>query len=173
MFAPSKKVAPVQNIREVDKSFTQYARSLIATTTLSNPKRLFIDDNASKITEDCSLDSVEEQPRNNNFSRTGDCRSYAFTSQNSKNQNFFIDKKAATRMYRVLVVKETAGKKLLIDSLDGKIYCEGFTYRNRLARDVVLFDTKSAALSERFPSNQVFSSFQLLRFLFCNSFFFV
>lgn len=159
MFARPKKVAPGPKLSEVDRSFTKYAIPLISRSSIGSPKVGFVDDNSSKATaEDSTIESNEKtitlkpQP----VPRSGDYRSYNFTAQNDKNQAFFIDKKSARRMYRVLIVKETAlGKKILIDSLDGKIYCDGFTYRNRVARDIVLFDSKSAALSERYPSNQV------------------
>jgi hypothetical protein len=97
--------------------------------------------------------------------RTGDYRSYTITGNNDNNFSFFLDKRSAKRMYRVLVCKDattlqgtTDPHRLLIDSLDGKIYCDGFTYRNRVAKDIVLFESKSAALSERYPCNQVGAS---------------
>mmetsp|Transcript_2487 Transcript_2487/g.2586 ORF Transcript_2487/g.2586 Transcript_2487/m.2586 type:complete len:248 (-) Transcript_2487:580-1323(-) len=157
MFARPKKVAPLQKLGEVDRSFTKYAKPLIQQSSISSPKVGIANDDSSGMTfpeEDESIDSRELSAP-----RTGDYRSYRFSQQNEKNKNFFIDRRNARRMYRVLVCKENAaGKKLLIDSLDGKIYCEGFTYRNRQARDIVLFETKAAALSERFPSNQVAAS---------------
>jgi hypothetical protein len=146
------------------------------------------DDSSSKITapEDISIedDSLNSSPtysfaKKDNYrsppervgpsdsrgkKRTGDYRSYTITGNNDGNFSFFLDKRSAKLMYRVLICKDTTLQgstdphRLLIDSLDGKIYCDGFTYRNRVAKDIVLFESKSAALSERYPCNQVGAS---------------
>ncbi len=152
MFARPRKVSPVPRLQvsDVDRSFTLVAKPLISQSTLGSPKKPIEDDNASSSTaEDSTIDISRIAVR------TGDYRSYHTTSAGSNNSDFYIEKKLARRMYRVLLCKETVnGKRLLIDSLDGKIYCDGFTYRNRIARGIVLFDSKQAALSERYPCNQ-------------------
>ena len=167
MFARPKKVTPAPKLTEVDKSFTKVAKPLISRSTLNSPKvGVCIDDSLSAATEESSVDTLRNQSAPTSPTRTGDFRSYFVSEQNERNRNFYVDKRGARRMYRVLVCKENAiGRKLLIDSLDGKIYCDGFTYKNRLAKDIVLFESKTAALSERYPSNQVRPLFRLLSFI--------
>ena len=158
MFAKPKKVAPAPRLSEVDRSFTKIAKPLVSRSTLNSPKVGFSPDDSLEgvATEESSLATEIIPP--SPTKRTGDYRSYYVTSQNDKSRSFYLEKRNAKRMYRVLICKENAvGKKLLIDSLDGKIYCDGFTYKNRYAKDIVLFESKSAALSERYPFNQVIS----------------
>lgn len=162
MFARPKKVTPTRKLTEVDRSFTKVVKPLISRSTISSPKvAVSSDDSLSGATEESSsVDTGRIHSAPVSPTRTGDYRSYFISEQNEKSRNFYVDKRGARRMYRVLVCKENAiGRKLLIDSLDGKIYCDGFTYKNRLAKDIVLFESKSAALSERYPHNQVIISY--------------
>lgn len=86
--------------------------------------------------------------------KTGDSKSY----WTSCNDNVYIDKKCSEKAYRVLSYKKdpATGKRIIFDILDGKPYFLGSGTNKRLTYNAVCFESKHAALSERFPSNQVF-----------------
>jgi hypothetical protein len=84
--------------------------------------------------------------------KTGDNRSF----WTSSNDTSVIAKGAAMKGYRVLAVKTNKkGKRVVYDILDGTKYYCGSGVQRRITSNAIVFPTKEAALSERFPSNQV------------------
>lgn len=76
------------------------------------------------------------------------------------------------RVYKVLSIKDNSnnysnsysnynsnsdslGRKLLFDGISGKIYHCGAGQAKNISKNVICFDTKDSALSERFPYDQV------------------
>lgn len=131
---------------EHDPIFRKFAKEIVKKTSPSDD-----DLNSPSNRSNTSLNTQTTS----STARTGDSMSYSF----NLNDNSVIPVKNATRMYRVLGLKEDkTGKKTLFDIIDGRIYCQGFTYNNRICSNVILFDSKQAALSERFPANQAGAS---------------
>lgn len=85
--------------------------------------------------------------------RTGDKASYWCSSSD----NLYVEKKCSERAYRVLSYRKDSktGKRVIFDILDGKPYFLSLGDGKRITHNAIAFETRSAALSERFPSNQV------------------
>jgi hypothetical protein len=165
MFAhPKKPLVPNYKVSECDHSLTTSLKPIITkirehislggTATRSDSPNAHANDNFNA--KDTGVRGAErvEQP-SPRVQRTGDGMSYTFNTNNGA----FYGKKQARRMYRVLLCKEnpSTGEKILIDSIDGKVYSKGFKYANRQISNVVLYDSKEAAMSERFPCNQAYA----------------
>jgi hypothetical protein len=86
--------------------------------------------------------------------RQGDNKSFSYNLHGST----YIDKRSAVRMFRVLCIKHpTPGSegRVVFDPLDGRIFSVAPGFHNRISHNVLLYDTKKAAMSERLPPNQV------------------
>lgn len=90
--------------------------------------------------------------------RTGDKASYWCSSSD----NLYVEKKCSERAYRVLSYRKDSktGKRVIFDILDGKPYFLSHGDGKRVTHNAIVFETRSAALSERFPSNQVSNCLQ-------------
>ena len=84
--------------------------------------------------------------------RTGDKKSFAYTSN-----HVMINKLAAKRCFRVLTYRDLPnGKREVMDIPNGDIYyCKTGPQLRRITPYGMAFDSKTGALSERFPVNQV------------------
>lgn len=132
MFARPHRISPTCRVADVDHTFTKVGRNLV------------------------EPDAPETSPRSattsNTSVRTGDGFSYS----SNANVSVEIPTKNALRMYRVLsYTVDKAGRKVFFDMIDGRIYGRGPGMACRVSTNVVLFETKEAALSERYPFNQV------------------
>lgn len=90
-------------------------------------------------------------------SRIGDTQSFSYNLHGSS----YIDKRAAVRMFRVLCIKHPTPNnegRVVFDPLDGRIFSVSPGFHNRVSHNVLLFDSKKGALSERLPTNQVGAS---------------
>lgn len=154
MFGKSQQIHPHYKVAEVDHTFTTIARPLLLQTSwnqdnnhdesFESPKALTLrsPSSPSRTIKSSSLGTV----------RTGDCFSYSFNGNNS----ITIEPKVSQRMYRILAMREDEnGRKVFFDIIDGRVYGRSPGINNRLSKNVVLYESKDAALSERFPSNQV------------------
>ncbi|KAJ1430678.1 hypothetical protein B484DRAFT_430501 [Ochromonadaceae sp. CCMP2298] len=84
--------------------------------------------------------------------KTGDKTSYSITSND---QHIHIQRGVSQRGYRVLSYRESRnGVRSIFDILDGKPYYCGVGLQKRITSEAIVFNTRSEALSERFPSNQ-------------------
>ena len=115
--------------------------------------------NLSEVTTNLAAATISQVPNSHPLTiRTGDKASYWCSSSD----NLYVDKKCSERAYRVLSYRKDGktGKRVIFDILDGKPYflCHG--EGKRITHNAIVFETKSAALSERFPSNQVSNCFQ-------------
>lgn len=186
MFAhPKKPIVPNYKVSECDHSLTTSLKPLLSKirehlsfgSAVADSPNVQANDNLHA--KDTGVRFAERVERASPpVQRTGDGMSYTFNANNGA----FYGKKQARRMFRVMICKENpeTGEKTLIDSLDGKVYSKGFKFANRQISNVVLYDSKEAALSERFPSNQAYAgrggnaryariliAFGKLRILFC------
>lgn len=138
MFARPQKVSP--NCRygqETDHTFTKIAIPLLEKSKFAQPEK------------NSSLDT----PKSTSTTRTGDSLSYSTNA----NDHTHIPRICAQRMYRVVSYREDpkTGKKIIFDPLDGKMFVIGAGFVNRVSTNVVLFESKKGAMSERYPINQV------------------
>jgi hypothetical protein len=87
--------------------------------------------------------------------RTGDSNSFWV----STHDNVHLERAAAMKGYRVLSYRKMkkGGKRIIFDILDGKPYYCGVGTQRRITDNAVVFFSKQEALSERFPSNQVYT----------------
>ncbi len=95
-----------------------------------------------------------QKNREKTDSRVGDNKSFSYNLHAST----FIDKRAAQRMFRVLCIKHpTPGSegRVVFDPLDGRIFSVAPGFHNRVSHNVLLYDNKKSALSERLPPNQI------------------
>lgn len=67
----------------------------------------------------------------------------------------YVNKMASVRGYKVLTYKESAMGRTVLDILDGKVYYCGVGINRRITNDGIMFGSKSAALNERFPPNEL------------------
>lgn len=87
--------------------------------------------------------------------RKGGIESFSF----SRNGSSHVDQYSSRRCYRIVGYKtDHDGNKSVIDILDGSEYYCGHRMDHRISKDVVVYDSKDSALSERFPCHQVGSS---------------
>ena len=137
MFARPHKISPnVRYGQETDHTFTKIAIPLLEKT---------------KLKQSGHDDSAMDTPKSTSSTRTGDSLSYSTNS----NDHTRIPRSCSRRMYRVVSYKEdSSGKKVIFDPLDGKPFSIGPGFVNRVSNNVVLFETKKGALSERYPFNQ-------------------
>lgn len=132
MFGRPHRISPTCRVADVDHTFTKVCKNFTEPRPPDSPS-----------TRTTSTTSTL---------RTGDGLSY------STNANVVLNIPAnnARQMFRVLnCTEDRQGNRIFFDSIDGRIYGKGPAVNNRVSQDVVLYDSKSAALSERFPSNQV------------------
>eukprot|EP01039_Chlorochromonas_danica_P009137 gene9137-10087_t len=132
MFGRPHRISPTCRVADVDHTFTKVCKNFTEPRPPDSPS-----------TRTTSTTSTL---------RTGDGLSY------STNANVVLNVPAnnARQMFRVLnCTEDRHGHRIFFDSIDGRIYGKGPAMNNRVSQDVVLYDSKSAALSERFPSNQV------------------
>lgn len=99
----------------------------------------------------CNLHNISSSSR---IKRTGD-----WTSFTIKNDSVNLSKSESTRFYRVLCITPSDSAKSskssvlkLFDPIDGRSFL--FSFSQRIAHHMVLYTSKQAALSERFPHNQ-------------------
>jgi hypothetical protein len=94
----------------------------------------------------------ESTPMEKRGERTGDKRSFAFRAE-----GVLIPKLAAKRCYRILTYRDLPdGRREVTDIPNGDIYyCKTGPQLRRITPYGVAFDSKEAAISERFPANQV------------------
>jgi len=111
--------------------------------------------NLSEVTTNFAAATMSPIPNSQPLTiRTGDKASYWCSSSD----NLYIEKKCSERAYRVLSYrKDKTGKRVIFDILDGKPYFLTHGEGKRITHNAIVFETRSAALSERFPSNQVSS----------------
>jgi len=83
--------------------------------------------------------------------RFGGAESFSF----SRNGGRYVEPTRSQRCYRIVGYKTGDSGNAVIDILDGTEYACGHGMEPKISKDVVVYDTKEAALSERFPSNQV------------------
>ena len=152
----------------VDKTFTEFIVPLVSRSSIeinndvreaqrrkdeaqrksASTSRLFSNTAASSNRFASSRTTGAADPK---LSRTGDSASYRYAT----NDKMYIDRNAAKRGYRILSYKEDLhGRKVVFDLLEGTVYYCGKTSR-RVTKNVVVFDNKQAAMSERLPANQV------------------
>jgi hypothetical protein len=133
MFAKPHRMMPNCRVADVDHTFTIVAKQL------PQPEQPETNSARSSRIPRSSL-------------RTGDGFSYAYNPNTAIN----IHPKASKRMYRILsYVEDKEGRKIYIDMIDGRVYGKSPGVLNRISKNVVLYESKEAALSERFPYNQV------------------
>ncbi|RYH11431.1 hypothetical protein EON65_38855 [archaeon] len=133
MFAKPGRIMPNCRVADIDHTFTTIGKKLLP------PE----DENSTHTSRTEATTSTV---------RTGDGSSYA-TNPNGK---VYIPPKASKRMYRILAYNEDkTGRKVFFDLIDGRVYGRGPGLGNRVSHNVVLYESKEAALSERFPYNQV------------------
>jgi hypothetical protein len=85
--------------------------------------------------------------------KTGDKSSFSISSND---QHIHIQRGVSQRGYRVLSYRESRDSvRSIFDILDGKPYYCGVGLQKRITSEAIVFNTRSEALSERFPSNQV------------------
>jgi hypothetical protein len=96
----------------------------------------------------------KELPKAQRTMKTGDANSYWLSS----NDNVYLDRRTAVKGYRVVSYRKMkrGGKRVVFDILDGKPYYCGVGVQKRITENAIVFATKEEALSERFPSNQVY-----------------
>jgi hypothetical protein len=140
----------------VEKTFTTIAKPLVEKSNLSRKDTdgLYI---SSANTTAQSTPAYSSNPTSP-FSAKSSYRSGVnITYKCNANDNIYLSKVESVRGYRVLALKEDiTGKKILFDIVDGTIYNCGFSAASRISNFVPLYDSKNAALCERFPPNQVF-----------------
>lgn len=152
-FAPSRRPHTAPNRRETDHTFTKYVQPILENSNLRTSKSAE-DTNPFRMTgEEDAYASSGRSSKNRPSTRCGDRRSYQLNS----NDNFHLDRMAATRMYRVLVVKPNNYSSIgtLLDPVDGRVYNASAGLQSRLSHHVICYDSKKAALSERLSPNQV------------------
>lgn len=162
-FAPRRRpqTASSKNRKEVDHTFTDYVRPILENSTLRHSKSAGaeVDEDPYRLTGEGTSSSrgSNSQGRSNRPpTRCGDRRSYHLNNNN----HYYVDRLCATRMYRVLTVKPNHGEgggsnKILFDPIDGRLYNASVGFQNRISHNVVCYDNKKAAMSERYPTNQV------------------
>lgn len=152
----------------VDKTFTEYITPLVSRSSIeinndvleaqrrkdeaqrknASSSRLFNNTAASsnRFTNSRSMGTADLK-----INRTGDAASYRYAT----NDKMYIDRNSAKRGYRILSYKEDLhGRKVVFDLLEGTVYYCGKISR-RVTKNVLVFDNKQAAMSERLPPNQV------------------
>jgi len=141
MFARPLKVEPSPKKQDCDHTFTKIAKPLVNSIEF-----------AKKEDDQRSTEGTNRTHSTVASNRTGDNLSYSLNTHDAT----YIPERCSRRLYRVVSFKEnSSGKRIMFDPLDGRVFsCDpGFT--NRLSNNVVLFESKKAALSERYPSNQI------------------
>lgn len=141
MFARPPKVEPSPRKQDVDHTFTRIAKPLIDSVEF-----------AKKEDDQRSAEGTQRTHSSVASNRTGDSLSYNYNTHDST----FIPERCSRRLYRVVSFKEnSSGKRIMFDPIDGRIFSCDAGYTNRTSNNVVLFDSKRSALSERYPSNQI------------------
>lgn len=119
-----------------------------AKPTRTGADELFSRTTSSSMTTAESSSSTVQPAR---IQKTGDKSSYWL----SDHDDFYIDRGAARKAYRVVSYKTTkTGKRKVFDILDGKTYHCGTGVQRRITDNAIVFPSRSEALSERFPHNQ-------------------
>ena len=156
MFARPKpaKLNRRHNLAETEKTFTKIIGPAVAQSTLSS-SNLFanINSNGTNFNQQTTGTFVPQsnQHQQQRFARTGDGLSYTY----NMNDTNCLDRRMSQRGYRVLAYREDRnGRKVVFDVLDGTVYHCGVGNARKITNNAVIFDTKSAAMSERFPANQ-------------------
>ena len=145
-----------QNLRSTSKSYSNLGG--LAAFVMS-PNKVATEESLSttQATTTTAESTSEPNARTIEFARslkTGDHNSFWC----SANDNVYVDKRSSKKGYRVLSYRKSrSGKRIVFDILDGKPYYCGSGLQRRITNNVVVFDSRQAALSERFPSNQVIS----------------
>jgi hypothetical protein len=150
MFARPHTADSCRYGREVDRSFTQIAKPLLEKAKfLESVDDEFVVNSPTQRSKATSKLSHTTTTTN----RTGDSLSYAINAID----NTIFPQTCARTMYRVVSYKnnEKSGKKIFFDPLDGRIFNLSPGFVDRISHNVVVFESKTAALSERLPSNQV------------------
>ena len=156
MFGRPKSARKVQNTKAVEKTFTTIVKPLIAKSNLSNKER---DDQSYSTAQTTPAISAPNSP----FSLKSSYRQGTnITYKCDANDTSYLSKVEGVRGYRVLALREDIlGKKILFDMIDGTIYNCGFSGANRISNFVPLYESKTAALCERFPPTQVLFTMKL------------
>ena len=133
---PKKKVRPLSG---VDQDFTNVVKPLLKKTIAFNSN------SAGSVRAPSPV-----RPKTTNL-RTGDSSSYYC----SHNDNTYVHRSVPRRGFRVLAYTEQENGKInLFDILNGKPYHCGYGKSRKITSNAVVFESKEAALSERFPANQ-------------------
>lgn len=142
----SRKVRPIGG---VDQDFTKVVRPLLKKTVVFSKTD---DDVPASPNIDPEVQPAPQSRRPKSaVARTGDSASYHY----SQNDYYYIHKAVPKRAYRVVsYTEDSTGKISLFDILSGKPYNCGYGKSRKITSNAIVFDTKEAALSERFPHNQ-------------------
>lgn len=136
---------PSAEVRQYQKGIEPFSP---AKPTRNGADELFSRTTSSSMTTAESTSSTIQPAR---IQKTGDKSSYWL----SDHDNFYIDRNAARKAYRVVSYKTTkTGKRKVFDILDGKAYHCGTGVQRRITDNAIVFASRSEALSERFPHNQ-------------------
>lgn len=136
---------PSAEVRQYQKGIEPFSP---AKPTRNGADELFSRTTSSSMTTAESTSSTIQPAR---IQKTGDKSSYWL----SDHDNFYIDRNAARKAYRVVSYKTTkTGKRKVFDILDGKTYHCGTGVQRRITDNAIVFASRSEALSERFPHNQ-------------------
>lgn len=139
--------SPTTTVSSYSSSPVQYDRSATPTTPSLD---------ISPHTSTNNLNHFKTSTSSTTIKRTGD-----WTSFSIKSDSTVLSKAESTRLYRVLCITSNpndsnkSGKSSqlkLFDPIDGRSF--SFSFSQRITHHMVLFTTKQAALSERFPHNQ-------------------
>lgn len=140
----NKKHYPLQKC-EVERSLTTVVQPIISNSVFARPLK----SPSSQAFSPYSYTTTSTH-------RTGDNTSYYCSSSSGVT----ISRNAARRGFRILsYTEDDSGKIHLFDILDGHPYHCSRTTGKRITANAIVFESKDAALSERFPSNQVNQSF--------------
>ena len=112
--------------------------------------------------------TVKPKEASENSRRFGGLESY----HTSSHTPIVIDRLCSVRGYKILTFSENErGCRTVFDLLTGTIYQTGVGLHAKITRNAVLFDSTTAAMSERFPSKMVGFKMMYLFLLLCYLFF--